>query len=184
MPGTLGGLANALLSGAGLIMPHFEAVGGSNVLAPGFVGSAFIGAVATLISYGLYGPFSNFAIIRGDQGQSLDGSPSSAQLTLAGLTGAILVGFSGGRWMTAEADKQFSHGTAVATAQAAEKFAATREGERAVRALPPGSPLAVGRADMKSLIQAIQTQTPLRSYQKALSIVNKIDAESSSQEPR
>jgi len=182
--GALGGLANALLSGTGFVLPHFELVAGSHVLAPGFVGSAFIGGIAAFISYGLYGPFSNLAVVKGGQGQPQDGTSSSAQLTLAALAGAILVGFSGGRWMTTEADKQFNHGTALATAQAAESFIASKENEGGMRALPAGSPRGIGKADMESLTQAIQTRTPLESYQRALNILSNIGGRSTTPEPK
>ena len=166
--GAIGGLLNALLSGAGFILPRFAVVAGSKVLAPGFIGNVLIDAVAAFISYGLYGPVSSMAIVGG--GQSQHGAPSaSAQLTLAALAGAILVGFSGGRWMTAEADKQFNHGTAVAIAQLTKQLAAS-EGATTAMSVPPSRTPVVRYPAIESLLGSLQTGTPRESYEKALKL--------------
>jgi len=88
--GALGGLLNALMGGAGFILPHLAVVAGSHILAPGFIGNVLAGAVAAPISFGLYGPFSSMPILKA--GQSPQGAPPvPAQLTLAALAGAALV---------------------------------------------------------------------------------------------
>ena len=172
--GAIGGLLNALLSGAGFILPRFSVVAGSKVLAPGFIGNVLIGAVAAFISYGLYGPVSSMAIVGG--GQSQHGAPSaSAQLTLAALAGAILVGFSGGRWMTAEADKQFNHGTAVEVAQLTKQLA-TSEGATTAMSVPPSRTPVVRYPAIESLLGSLQTGTPRESYEKALKLRGTTDA--------
>ena len=86
--------------------------------------------------------------------------------------------------MTTEADKQFNHGTALATAQTAESFIASKENKGAMMTLPASSSRGIGKADMESLTQAIQTRTPLESYQRALNILSKIDGRSTTPEPK
>jgi hypothetical protein len=163
--GALGGLLNALLSGAGFVLPQLAVVAGSRVLTPGFLGSVLAGAVAALISFGLYGPFSGVAVLR--SGRSDEAAPpAAAQLTLAALAGAALVGYSGGRWITAEADRQLNHGTAVATAELAEHLAATGGSSGAARAIPPVT-VPLGPSDVRSLVHTLQSRSPLEAYGEA-----------------
>jgi len=168
--GALGGLLNALMGGAGFILPHLAVVAGSHILAPGFIGNVLAGAVAAPISFGLYGPFSSMPILKA--GQSPQGAPPvPAQLTLAALAGAALVGYSGSRWITAEADRQFNHGTAVATAQLAEDLAAAKESSSAMRTLPPGTP-SVSSSEVRSLARSVRTRSPLEAYEEAARLSN------------
>src|SRR5262249_11995255 len=156
--GALGGLLNALLSGAGFVLPQLAVVAGSRVLAPGFLGSVLAGAVAALISFGLYGPFSGAAVLR--SGRSDEAAPpAAAQLTLGAVAGAALVGYSGGRWIPAEADRQLNHGMAVATAELAEHLAAPAGSSGAARALPPGAPV-VSPSEVRSLVHSVRTRSP------------------------
>jgi hypothetical protein len=110
--GALGGLINALDSGSGFVLPRLVTVAGSVTLVPGFLGNLVIGAAAAVMSYGLYGPFASASLIR--VGGAAGDETQSRSLTPAALVGAMLVGYSGGRRITAEADKQFNHGAAVA----------------------------------------------------------------------
>jgi hypothetical protein len=163
--GALGGLLNALMGGAGFILPRLTVVGGLHVLAPGFIGNVLAGAVAALISFGLYGPFSTMPIL--NTGQSSPGAtPLPAQLTLATLAGAALIGYSGSRWITAEADKQFNHGTAVVTAQLAEELASAKEPPSAMRTVPTGTP-SISSSEIRSLAHTLQTRSPLEVYEEA-----------------
>jgi hypothetical protein len=172
--GGLGGLLNAFLTGPGVALPHFVVVEGSKVLVPGFLGNILVGAVAALISYGLYGPLANIALVRG--GPSTDRTPlPSGPLTLAACAGAIVVGFSGGRWMTAEADKQLNHATAVVTAQAAEKLAVSKGVEGALRVQSGAQPPTANKP-APLLSESIQTETPAEAYEQALKIRQAIES--------
>ena len=163
--GAAGGLLNALMSNSGIVLPHLMAVAGSNVLVPGFFGNVLVGGVAAVISFGLYGPFSNMAVLRTGQSNP-DATPRSAQLTLAALAGAALVGYSGSRWITAEADKQFNHGTAVTSTQLAEKLAASKDLAIASRSMSPGTP-SVTHSQVQSLARAVTTRSPREAYEEA-----------------
>jgi hypothetical protein len=155
-------------------LPHFAVVEGSKVLVPGFLGNVLIGATAALISYGLYGPLANVVLVT--KGGPQDGAASpSGPLTLAACAGAIVVGFSGGRWMTAEADKQFNHATAVVTAQAAEKLAVSKGVMHAMRAQGAVGPSAGANLPPKLLSESIQTETPAAYYEMALRVRDAID---------
>ena len=59
--GATGGLLNAGLSGAGLMLPEVVNLPGGDAVLPGFLGNVFVGAVAALLSFGLYGPLSGAA---------------------------------------------------------------------------------------------------------------------------
>lgn len=159
LAGAVGGLANALLAGGGLALPEIVRVEGSPVFVPGFFGNVFIGAIAAVLSWGLYGPFAHVSLLGGSR--TGDGSPPEMiTLPLAALAGALLVGFSGGRWMTAEAEKQLNHGTAVLAAEAAE---------RAARSSARGTPSGNGNAmpPAPALPEVIRNDSPLRAYRAA-----------------
>lgn len=106
--GALGGAANALLSDNGFLLPKKE----QGIFRPGYLGNMFISALAAVISWGLYGPFSHENI--------LGGTPKTDYtLTLATLVGALLVGVAGARWLTNETDKLFLKKAASAAATGA-----------------------------------------------------------------
>ena len=107
--GGIGGVLNALMTDNGFILPKSEKNGSDmTVLRPGILGNVLIGAVAALISWGLYGPLSEHAILGGSQTASTD-----IGLTLASLVGAILVGVGGARWLSAEVDKTLLEAAAI-----------------------------------------------------------------------
>jgi hypothetical protein len=116
----IGGAVNAVLSGSGLTMPVIKVVEGSSIVLPGILGNVLVGAVAAFVSFGLYGQFAAMPLFA-DATKPPPGGTNALQpnLTLAAITGAVLVGFSGGRWISAEADKQLNHAAIDATAQAA-----------------------------------------------------------------
>jgi len=155
--GCMGGILNSLLSGTGLLLPRFTFVEGSRVLQPGFLGNFVIGSMAALVSYGLYGPLSGYVLIQGTR-QGENPSAAAPQFTLAAFAGAVLVGLSGGRWMTAESERQLNYGTAVATAQAADNLA-TRQSSAVTS---PGDKKAFAE-----VLQSIQAQGPNESYEQA-----------------
>ena len=105
--GAVGGLANALFDQGGLALPETVVVQGSRVLMPGFIGNMVVGAIAAVLSWSLYGPFAERSILSRSDVQAA--APRPVALSLAALAGAVLVGFSGGRWITAEAEKRLDH---------------------------------------------------------------------------
>lgn len=153
--GCLGGLLNSLVAGSSLVLPEFATVDGSRVVVPGFAGNLIVGGLAALLSYALYGPIAGYVVVT--TAPAGDGSRvAPAQLTAASLAGALLVGFSGGRWITAEATSRLNHGTAVATAQAAERAVSTQV--RAVNA---------NAQRFEQVLRSIQMQSPREAYEKA-----------------
>ncbi len=93
--GAVGGVVNALISGNGFALPRWQ----SGVWCPGALANVFIGAVAALASWALYG-----------SGASIDLGELNARnrisLELSAVVGALLVGMSGSRWLTNEVDKK------------------------------------------------------------------------------
>jgi hypothetical protein len=132
------------------------------VLLPGFVGNVFVGAVAALISYSLYGPFANLVIIRDRQAEGEPQAPP-LHLTLAAFAGAILIGFTGGRWLTAETERQLNRKTAVTAAQIAEQLASRKASAQSTQ--PATLPQQV-----RELLQVIQTESPRQALEKALEV--------------
>jgi len=225
--GAIGGLLNAGLSDSGLMLPEVVNLPGRDAVLPGFLGNVFVGAVAALLSFGLYGPLSGAALFRasGAGGQqpvpaptpapttNQSGEPSkppdqqpvpaptpaptpvSTPMTLAALAGAMLVGFSGGRLVTTEADRQLNRATAEVTAGAAEKALQVAETQRPqAETKPPGQlPLGVHQFNrveaeptpgaaapapqaavttpkqpFSACLQTIRTSPPLESYRMAM----------------
>ena len=64
LAGAAGGLLNAGLSGAGLMLPEVVNLPGGLAVVPGFIGNIFVGSVAALISFGLYGPLAGMTLFR------------------------------------------------------------------------------------------------------------------------
>lgn len=105
LAGGLGGLANAFLKGDGVAMPHWQ----QGIWCPGFVGNAFVGSLAALVSWGLYGAGSGVEL-------TFAAAPPprpQVSLTIGACAGAVLVGVGGARWLSSEVDKQFLRQAAV-----------------------------------------------------------------------
>ena len=101
--GLVGGLANALLSGNTFLLPKKDAGPPKDVLMPGLLATMFVGGIAAVVSWGLYGA---------NAGDSIDGN---ASIKVAALAGALVIGFGGARWLTNEVDKSLlSKSTAIA----------------------------------------------------------------------
>jgi hypothetical protein len=62
----------------------------------------FIGGIAAVVSWGLYGPFAETFIIGG----AIDPDAGSIGLSLSSVIGGLLVGIGGARWLTNEVDKK------------------------------------------------------------------------------
>jgi len=108
--GIIGGGINAMTSDNGFIMPAMEPSGDQTaIIRPGFIGNILAGIVAAIVSWGLYGAFSTSCLI------GCTGTQAPVSLNFAAFVGAILVGISGARWLSNEADKKMlstaaSHG--------------------------------------------------------------------------
>lgn len=89
--GGIGGLANALLADGGFKGIHKETLpNGQNILLPGCIGNVFIGIVAGLMMWVIYGNL-NLADERD---------------LLRAVVGAFVAGAGGGRIITSEIDKR------------------------------------------------------------------------------
>jgi hypothetical protein len=154
--GALGGILNSVLAGSGLTLPHVVFVDGATVVMPGVVGNLAVGAGAALLSFGLYGPLAGAVLFRGASAPA-ETNAAPVILTLGAFAGAVLVGFSGGRWVTAEAERSLNHGTAVAAAEVA------RRAETRLRAATPPT----GPGTSTELLRALQSESPLDAYRQA-----------------
>lgn len=109
LAGGIGGIVNALLTDNGFMLPKKASADGNYIWRPGIIGNVLIGAVAAIISWGLYGPFANFDILK----KPVAGDPT---LSVAAFVGAILVGVGGAKWLSNEVDKKLLKATAAAAA--------------------------------------------------------------------
>jgi hypothetical protein len=100
--GAVGGVINALLTDNGFILPKKEQQDNTKIIRPGFLVNIFIGGIAALVSWGLYGPFAAVFIIGGTN----DPSVGSTGLSLSSAVGGMLIGVGGARWLTNEVDKK------------------------------------------------------------------------------
>jgi len=118
--GLLGGLINALISDSGIFLPGTYMVEGRRIWKPGALGNMFVGATAAFVSWGLYGPFSQYVLIPPTT------SPDGPYLALEALVGALLVGIGGSRVLTSEVEKRIlTDAAAMAASKAADPAAAT-----------------------------------------------------------
>jgi hypothetical protein len=138
--GFVGGVVNALISDNGFLLARSQEVApGQTIVRPGFLGTAFIGAIAAGVSWGLYGPFAGYAFALAPN------DPTSTQptgLTLASLAGAVLVGVAGARWLTNEVDKSLLR--AAASVAAAKQASADQAAQMAMAS--PASALELAKA--------------------------------------
>jgi hypothetical protein len=106
--GAVGGAINALLTDNAFIMPYRDK-DNRNIIRPGMVGNIFIGIVAALVSWGLYGPWANTVWFVGKlitNGTLTPMAEVNIGVTISTLAGAVLVGIGGSRWLTSEVDKR------------------------------------------------------------------------------
>ena len=141
--GALGGVVNALMTDNGFLVPKAEqADGGTTVIRPGFLGNVLIGAVAAVISWGLYGPLSAYFVAGTRQALETNASPEKLGLSLAALVGAMLVGVGGARWLSNEVDKKLLK---AAAAQAAGRESSPSAAQQ-IASASPSQALKVARA--------------------------------------
>lgn len=95
--GCVGGFVNSLVTGE-LKLPTRDAE--AKVYRPGWLGTVVVGGAAAAASWGLYGPLAELALLGVDTGNG-----ATPVLRLSEFFGALIVGFGGGRWLTAELDR-------------------------------------------------------------------------------
>jgi hypothetical protein len=103
--GAIGGLANATASDGGLLVPKIETVAGARILKLGFLINVFLGLIAALLAFGLYGPFSQ-TVAFGSSSSVSGPNASASAVTWAQLLASFFVGWSGSGWITNEAKKR------------------------------------------------------------------------------
>lgn len=117
LAGAVGGVVNALMTDNGFLLPRRESVDQeSAVLRPGFVGNVLVGAVAAVVSWGLYGPMSAYLVAGTPEALAANPAPERLGLSLASLVGALLVGVGGARWLSNEVDKSLLRAAAIQAA--------------------------------------------------------------------
>ena len=105
--GAFGGIANSLLGDKSLRLPEkIRRDDGSIIIVPGFWGNAFLGAVAALTSWSLYGPWSTMLL------------GSAGNITAATLGGALLTGAAGAGWISNAVNTSLMRITAINAAEA------------------------------------------------------------------
>ena len=109
--GVVGGILNALISDNGFVLPQRTTTGQAAIIRPGFLGNMLVGGVAGIISWGLYGPFSDAVVIGASTANGAE-----PHLTVAALAGVLLVGVGGARWLTNEVDKRLLRAAATQAA--------------------------------------------------------------------
>lgn len=132
--GAIGGIVNALMTDNGFPLPKMEpASSGTTVLRPGYLGNILIGAVAAVISWGLYGPLSTYFVAGTTEAMKANTSPENVGLSLASLVGGLLIGVGGARWLSSEVDKNLLR---AAAAQAAGKHSSMDASQQIYMATP------------------------------------------------
>lgn len=132
--GALGGVVNALMTDNGFLMPRNEIVDESkHIFRPGYLGNILIGAVAALVSWGLYSPYGAMMVIGGPPVLPDQATPG---LSVFALMGAVLVGIGGARWLTSEVDKSLLK---AAASRAADSQASPLASQQIAGASPAGA---------------------------------------------
>jgi hypothetical protein len=162
--GASGGLANALISSSGFGMPAVARVDNGLVVYPGCLGNMLIGSLAAVLSYCFYGPLATVPLIASHS--SVGDEQKHLGSLFAALAGAILVGYSGGRWITSESEKQFALGTAAVTAEIAASLD--------VAAGPPSTPSGPITMALTDLSDSIRSEPVPSSYEKALGLLQQV----------
>lgn len=134
--GGLGGFVNAFLGKDGIILPHWKA----GIWCPGVLGNSFIGSIAALVSWGLYGSGNSVAI------GAVNDTRTEVSLTIGACAGALLVGIGGSRWLSNEVDKQFLKEVATETAATTE---ISSEDRKRIHQAPPMQALEIAKSCKK-----------------------------------
>lgn len=118
LSGAVGGIINAIVSDNGFIWPREETIDNVSIIRPGFTGNIILGAVASFISWGLYGAYSSTVLYGALEGVGT----ADLSISIASVAGSILVGIGGARWLTNEVDKTLLRTAAVTAAAARPSF--------------------------------------------------------------
>ncbi len=114
LAGAVGGAINAFISDNGFVLPRAEVVNNVSIFRPGFIGNIVIGAIASMITWGLSGSYSNTMII----GPQAPMGTEDLGISVSALASSLLVGIGGARTLTNEVDKSLLKTAAVAAAAA------------------------------------------------------------------
>ena len=115
--GAIGGVVNAFMTDNGFLLPKSDSTSsGTTILRPGYLGNVLVGAVAAVLSWGLYGPLSTFFITGTTQAMASNTAPENVGLSISSLVGAILIGIGGARWLSSEVDKTLLRAAAAEAA--------------------------------------------------------------------
>jgi hypothetical protein len=93
--GAVGGIVNSAISGE-FRLPQFDRV--AKVWRPGWIGNVLVGAIASVVVWGIYGPLASFDLVTG--------TAADIHVTVAQLLTSLVIGLSGGRILTLMAEKQ------------------------------------------------------------------------------
>jgi hypothetical protein len=93
--GAIGGIVNCVISGE-FNYPRFDPA--AKVWRPGWLGNVLVGAVASVVVWGIYGPLASFDVMAG--------KATDIHLTVAQLLSSLVIGLSGGKILTLMAEKQ------------------------------------------------------------------------------
>lgn len=117
--GAFGGLVNALLNSGNGFSIQLPRRGTNDVFQLGTVGNLVLGIAAALISWGLYGPLRDAALVQAGQpaGSQALTATSTASLTITAVIGAILAGAGGARVISSELDKKLLRDAGAGAAQ-------------------------------------------------------------------
>jgi hypothetical protein len=112
LSGAVGGIINAIISDNGFVKPREETIDNVSIVRPGVCGNMLLGSVAAFISWGLYGSYSGALIL----GATTVSGSEELNLSLSTISGAILIGIGGARWLTNEVDKSLLKTAAITAA--------------------------------------------------------------------
>jgi hypothetical protein len=117
LAGCIGGLTNTAISGE-FRLPHLDPE--AKVYRPGWVGNVFIGGVAALVFWGLYGPMAAAVLVG-----PADPKAPVAALRVSELFAALITGIGGGRLLMAEVDRRVLEKEKKALSETKEKLGKT-----------------------------------------------------------
>jgi hypothetical protein len=92
--GAAGGIVNCIVLGAHRVLPAYD---GEKIWHPGWAGNLFLGGIASVLIWGIYGSSASFDL--------LGKTPFEGHLTVAQLLTSVVVGMGGSRILTLELQK-------------------------------------------------------------------------------
>lgn len=118
LTGAMGGALNAFISDNGFALPRAENINNVTIFRPGFIGNIIIGAIASLVAWGLYGSYSSAVIFGPQAGVGAE----DIGISISSLASSLLVGIGGARTLTNEVDKSLLKVAAVTAAASNQSF--------------------------------------------------------------